>query len=184
MADGAEAHETELDEKPPDRRDRVRVSSGPGERWAAYGWFMSLGTVLPLVTFLVGYVVNLTLVGAPIARRIYELGIWLSTLGQEPPGKEKMDARAAASTKKPFAERIRPYSPPGIIERRGKRVPMVVRIVWFVLVGWWLGAIWVITSWSIFLLPYPLLDTVASLLTEVPSFMTLAWPGTADPPPT
>ena len=60
---------------------------------------------------------------------------------------------------------------------------MVMRAVWFVLVGWWLGAIWVITSWSIFLLPYPLLDTVASLLTEVPSFMTLAWPVTADPPP-
>ena len=102
MANGAEAHETELDEKPPDRRDRVRVIVRSGERWAAYGWFMSLGTVLPLVTFLVGYVVNLTLVGAPIARRIYELGIWLSTLGQEPPGKEKMDARAAASTKKPL----------------------------------------------------------------------------------
>jgi uncharacterized membrane protein YccF (DUF307 family) len=182
MAD-VQTRETEPGPEPPGRGARVRVIAGSGKRWAAYGWFMSFGTVLPLVTFLGGYVVHLTLVGAPIARRIYEFGIWLSTLGQEPPGKEKLEARTAASDKKPFAERIRPYSPPGIIERRGKQVPMAVRVVWFVLVGWWLGAIWVITSWSIFLLPYPLLDTVAALLTEVPSFMTLAWPSTADPPP-
>ena len=179
MGNGVEGHEADVGDRPPGRRDRVRVIVRSGGRWAAYGWFMSLGTVLPLVTFLGGYVVHLTLIGAPIARRIYELGIWLSTLGQEPPGKEKLDARAAESTRKPFAERIRPYSPPGIIERRGKPVPMAFRVVWFVLVGWWLGAIWVITSWSIFLLPYPLLDTVAALLTEVPSFMTLAWPTTA-----
>ena len=42
--------------------------------------------------------------------------------------------------------------------------------------GWWLGAVWVVISWSPFLLPYPLFDTVAALLDEVPSTMTLAWP--------
>jgi hypothetical protein len=33
-------------------------------------------------------------------------------------------------------------------------------VVWFVLVGWWLGAVWVVVSWS---LPpaLPLFDTVA-----------------------
>src|SRR5262249_15637667 len=142
MGNGVDAQQTDVGQAPA-KRDRVRVIARSGGRWAAYGWFMSLGTVLPLVTFLGGHVVHLTLIGAPIARRIYELGIWLSTLGQQPPGKEKLAARAAASTKKPFAERIRHYSPPGIIERRGKPVSMVLRVVWFVLVGWWLGAIWV-----------------------------------------
>ena len=64
----------------------------------------------------------------------------------------------------------------GLLERRGHPVSLVVRVIWFVLVGWWLGFVWVMVSWSPFLLPYPLFDTVASLLSEVPSTMTLAWP--------
>ena len=77
---------------------------------------------------------------------------------------------------KPFFERVRPYSPPGWIERRDKPFSTPVRAVWFVLVGWWLGAVWVVVSWSPFLLPYPLFDTVAALLREVPCTMTLAQP--------
>jgi hypothetical protein len=34
----------------------------------------------------------------------------------------------------------------------------------------------VILSWSVFLAPYPFLDTVAALLAELPSVMTLAQP--------
>ena len=117
------------------------------------------------------------LVGAPLARQIYRLGIWTSTLGQDPPGKEKMDARLNAPGKKPFFERVRPYSPPGLLERRGRPVSLAVRVVWFVLVGWWLGVVWVVISWSPFLLPYFFVVRVpAGLLSEVPSVMTLAWP--------
>jgi hypothetical protein len=78
--------------------------------------------------------------------------------------------------KRPFFERVRPYLPPGRLERRGRPFAMPVRVVWFVLVGWWLGAVWVVISWSPFLLPYPLFDTVAGLLREVPCTMTLAMP--------
>ena len=152
-----------------------------GERWAAYGWFMSFGTVLPLAIFSSGYLAHLTFVGAPLARRIYRFGIWSSTLGQEPPGKEKLDARKAESTKKPLFERIRPYSPPGIIERRGRLVPMPMRVLWFVVVGWWLGALWLLLAWSVFLLPYPLPEAVDKVLGELPSVMTLAWPGRTPP---
>ena len=53
---------------------------------------MSFGTVIPLFVFLGGYVVNLTIVGAPLARRIYRYGIWTSTLGQDPPGASEADA--------------------------------------------------------------------------------------------
>ena len=58
---------------------------------------------------------------------------------------------------------------------------MPVRVIWFVCVGSWLGLIWVVISWSPFLLPYPLFDTVAELLSQVPCVMTLAWPGTVAP---
>ena len=83
---------------------------------------------------------------------------------------------AAPGKKPPFFERARPYLPPGWLERRGQPFSMPVRVVWFFLVGWWLGAVWVVISWSPFLLPYPLFNTVASLLDEVPSSMTLALP--------
>ncbi len=146
------------------------------KNWAGYGWFMSFGTFLPLIVFLGSYLVHLTLVGAPIARAANQFGIWLSTFGQEPPGKDRLDSRHQDATKKSFVERIRPYSPPGIIERRGRAVPLFWRAVWFIFVGWWLGAIWVIISWSVLLAPYPFLDTVRALLDEVPSVMTLAVP--------
>ena len=165
------------------RRARARSAVRTGGHWAGYGWFMSFGTIIPLLVFLGGYVVHLTLVGAPLARQIYRFGIWTSTLGQEPPGKDRVEARLASAEKKPFFERVRPYSPPGWIERRGKPVSMPARIVWFVLIGWWLGAAWIVVSWSPFLLPYPLFDAVAGLLREVPSVMTLAWPETAGPIP-
>jgi hypothetical protein len=137
---------------------------------------MTLGTVLPLIVFLGSYLLQVTLVGAPIARTTNRFGIWISTFGMDPPGKDKLDSRKEDDNKKSLVERIRPYSPPGIIERRGRPVPLLWRAIWFVLVGWWLGAIWVILSWSVFLAPYPFLDTVRDLLGELPSVMTLAVP--------
>ena len=150
----------------------TRVESA--KNWAGYGWFMSFGTILPLFVFLGSYLVHLTLVGAPVSRRFYAFGVWLSTFGQQPPGKEKL--QTAKPEKETFAERVRRRSPPGLLERRGKPVPMALRVIWFLLVGWWLGALWVVLSWSVFLVPYPFLSTVSALLDELPSVMTLAYP--------
>lgn len=155
----------------------LRVPSAESAKhWFGYGWFMTLGTLLPLIVFLGSYAVHVTLVGAPLARRGNRFGIWLSTFGQEPPGKDKLAARKPDAGKKPFTERVRAHSPAGFLERRGRPVPMPLRVLWFVLVGWWLGALWVLLSWSVFLAPYPFLDTVAALLDELPSVMTLAYP--------
>jgi hypothetical protein len=157
-------------------RRAAHAVTGPSARhWAGYAWFMSLGTFLPLVTFLAGYFVHLTLVAGPLARQMYGLGIWLATFGQEPPRKSTADSKPPPD-KKPFAERIRPYSPAGVLERHGKPVAMPLRALWFVLIGWWLGAIWVVLSWSVFLAPYPFLKTVQALLDELPSVMTLGYP--------
>jgi uncharacterized membrane protein YccF (DUF307 family) len=155
---------------------RPRSASTSIRHWVGYGWFMSFGTFLPLAVFLGSYLVHLTLVGAPIARSLNGFGIWLSTFGQEPPGKDKLEARQADDNKKPIVERIRPYSPPGMIERRGRPFSLWQRSLWFIFVGWWLGVIWVILSWSVLLMPYPFLDTVKSLLDDLPSVMTLAVP--------
>jgi hypothetical protein len=141
---------------------------------------MSFGTLFPLVVFLGSYAVHVTLVGAPVARTLNRFGIWISTFGQEPPGKERLSARADKEKEETTSllERIRGHSPAGWVARRDKPVPLFQRILWFVFVGWWLGLLWVILSWSVFLAPYPFLDTVAGLLGELPSVMTLAQPTT------
>jgi uncharacterized membrane protein YccF (DUF307 family) len=157
-------------------RNRFHAKVEASKSWGGYGWFMTFGTVLPLPVFLGGYIVNVTLVGAPLARRIYRYGLFLATLGQPPPGEDKLKERAKSNEKKPFAQRIRPYSPPGLLERYGKAVAMPLRVVWFLTVGWWLGSIWVIIAWSVLLFPYPLLDIIRALLADLPSVMTLAYP--------
>ena len=62
-------------ESPRSKRAKARSAVRSAGHWAGYGWFMSFGTVLPLLIFLGGYAVHLTFVGAPLARRIYGLGI-------------------------------------------------------------------------------------------------------------
>lgn len=166
------------DAAPPVDGDRRGVLAS-AKHWIGYGWFMSFGTFLPLAVFLVNYLVHVTLVGEPLAKVGDRFGLWLSTLGQEPPGKDKLEARSAEPGKKSLADRIRPYSPPGIIEKRGRPVPMWFRVIWFVLVGWWLGLIWVLLSWSILLAPYPFPDMVMAFLHDLPSVMTLAYPESA-----
>jgi hypothetical protein len=161
----------------PTRGARIRSAARSSKSWAGYAWFMSLGTFLPLPIMLAGYLVNLTLVAAGLARQMYAFAIFLATLGQPPPGQDRLKARAdVEGDKKPLAQRIRPYLPPGLVERRQKPVPVAFRAVWFVLVGWWAGALWVVLAWSVLLLPYPLPDVIRSLLRDLPSLMTLAWP--------
>jgi uncharacterized membrane protein YccF (DUF307 family) len=144
--------------------------------WGGYAWFMSFGTFLPLPIFVGGYLAQLTFIGAPLARRAYRFGIFLSTLGQKPPGADKLESRHKGDEKKPFAERIRAYAPPGWVERRGRPFGTVTRAAWFVLVGWWLGGVWTLLAWSVLLLPYPFPDLIRKLLVDLPSVMTLAQP--------
>ena len=154
--------------------------------WGGYAWFMSFGTILPLPVFLCGYLAELTFVGAPLARRAYRFGIFLSTLGQKPPGADKLESRhhadddqGAEEEKKPFAERVRAHAPPGWVERREEPFPTRTRALWFAFVGWWLGALWTGLAWSVLLLPYPFPDLIRKLLADLPSVMTLGPPSNA-----
>jgi hypothetical protein len=151
----------------------------PGRAWGGYAWFMSFGTFLPLPVFVGGYLAHLTFVGAPLARRAYRFGIFLSTLGQRPPGADRLESRHDhddEEKKKPFAERIRAHAPPGWVERRGEPYSFAVRAAWFAFVGWWLGGVWTLLAWSVLLLPYPFPELIRKLLADLPSVMTLAPP--------
>ncbi len=169
MHDGSSTSEAGPAPERPSRVTRAKT-------WGGYAWFMSFGTLLPLPIFLAGYATHVTIVGAPIARQFYRFGIFFSTLGQTPPGEDKLKERTGGEGKKPFVERVKEHSPAGWVERRGKPVAMPLRVVWFVLVGWWLGLIWVVIAWSVLLLPYPFIGMIRDLLSDVPSVMTLAMP--------
>ena len=161
---------------------------GEGKRsagaWLGYGWFMTGGTFIPLPIFLSGYVINLSLIGAPLARQLYTLGLFLTTMGQPPPrvDRQKDESSEEKEEKESFIERVHRHSPPARLQRRGRPVSLPVRALWFVFVGWWLGALWVIMAWSVLLLPYPFLNLIRDLLNQLPSVMTLAYPESADPP--
>jgi hypothetical protein len=162
----------------PPMRSSERPKAGRVARakaWGGYAWFMSFGTLGPLPIFLLGYLWNVTLVGAPVARELYRFGLFFSTMGQPPPGEEKLKARQDGG-KKSFVEKVNERSPAGWVERRGRPVPPSVRVVWFVLVGWWLGLVWVVLAWSVLLLPYPFLGMIRELLDDLPSVLTLAEP--------
>jgi hypothetical protein len=144
--------------------------------WGGYAWFMSFGTFLPLPIFVGGYLAHLTFVGAPFARRAYRFGIFVSTLGQKPPGADRLESRHKdeKERKKPFAERIRDKAPPGWVERRAEPFGFATRAGWFAFVGWWLGGVWTLLAWSVLLLPYPFPELIRKLLADLPSVMTLA----------
>ena len=147
--------------------------------WGGYAWFMSFGTFLPLPVFVAGYLAQLTFVGAPLARRAYRFGIFLSTLGQRPPGADRLESRhddEEKEKKKPFAERIRAHAPPGWVEGRDVPFSFAVRAAWFAFVGWWFGGVWTLLAWSVLLLPYPFPELIRKLLADLPSVMTLAPP--------
>jgi hypothetical protein len=163
------------------KRDRHVVQSA--QHWGGYIWFMSFGTFLPLPVFVSGYIAQLTFVGTPLARRAYRFGIFLSTLGQKPPGADKLESRhekeqEGGEKKKPFAERIRAYAPPGWVERRGGPFETHTRTFWFVFVGWWFGGVWTLLAWSVLLLPYPFPELIRKLLADLPSVMALGRPDT------
>ncbi len=160
----------------PNRERRVVESA---RHWGGYIWFMSFGTFLPLPVLVFGYVAQLTFVGTPLARRAYRFGIFLSTLGQRPPGADKLESRHEKEQerdKKPFAERVRAHAPPGWVERRERPFEMHIRTFWFVFVGWWLGGLWTLLAWSVLLLPYPFPELIRKLLADLPSVMTLGQP--------
>jgi uncharacterized membrane protein YccF (DUF307 family) len=148
--------------------------------WGGYLWFMSFGTFLPLPIFVGGYLAHVTFIGAPLARVAYRFGIFISTLGQTPPGADRLKARHARDDgddgKKPFAERVRAKAPPGWVERRHTPFGTTTRALWFIFVGWWLGGLWVLLAWSVLLLPYPFPDLIRKLLADVPSVLTLGSP--------
>ena len=151
----------------------------PVRAWGGYAWFMSFGTFLPLPVFVGGYLAQLTFVGAPLARRAYRFGIFLSTLGQRPPGADQLESRhhgdeekkkpVRAAHPRPRAARLGRAARRAVLLRGPSCLVRLRRLVAR-------GRSWTLLAWSVLLLPYPFPELIRKLLADLPSVMTLAPP--------
>jgi len=112
--------------------DRVMSpsSDGPGILIRAL-WFIFIGWWLSGVVVTAAYLACLTIIGLPI-------GFWL------------FNRLPAVLTLRPRSDEDVTEVRDGIGHVRGQgqaQLPMLVRALWFVLVGWWLGALYLGVAW-------------------------------------
>jgi uncharacterized membrane protein YccF (DUF307 family) len=93
--------------------------------WLRAIWFVLVGWWLTGIAILAAYVLLVTIIGIPVA-------FWL------------FDRVPLVLTLKPH----RPRSADAVTAGR-EQAPIVARAAYFVLVGWWLGAIWIIAAYAV-----------------------------------
>jgi len=84
-------------------------------------WFVFIGWWLSALAISVAYFLCLIIIGLPLGFMIFNALPWILTLRARTPGTE----------------------PDGTVEQ----YPLVIRAVWFIFVGWWLGAIYMSIAW-------------------------------------
>lgn len=109
--------------------------------------------VVSLVVIIVGWFLALSIVGMPSARRLFArlpLLMALRGMGEAPP---------VASPAPPSAT-------------RPVQLPLPIRAVWFVTLGWLLSLYWVLIAWLVSL-PVATLPTTMRMLRRLGTVMTL-----------
>ncbi len=110
--------------------DRNAPEGGPGVLVRAL-WFVFIGWWLSGVAVAVAYIACLTILGLPI-------GFWL------------FNRLPAILTLRPRNDAVVVGVHDGIGYVRGQQhqqLPLLVRGLWFLLVGWWLGALYILLAW-------------------------------------
>jgi uncharacterized membrane protein YccF (DUF307 family) len=105
-------------------------SSGPGFLVRAV-WFLLIGWWLSAVATVLAYLLCITIIGLPFGFALF-------------------NRLPAVLTLRPRSETYVTEVRNGVTFMRGGTVPQLdigPRVVWFILVGWWLGAIYVTVAW-------------------------------------
>ncbi len=107
-----------------------RTANGPGCAIRAI-WFIFIGSWLSLVVVTLAYLCCLTIIGLPV-------GFWL------------FNRLPMVLTLRPRNELQEMEVHDGVAYVRGStgdQLPIVVRALWFILVGWWLGGLYLAVAW-------------------------------------
>ena len=109
-----------------------RPQGGPGCLLRAI-WFLLIGIWLSGIVVAVAYIFCLTIIGLPV-------GFWLFN-------------------RLPVVLTLRPRTETQVLEVHNgvtyvtgvkeKQLPTIVRALWFILVGWWLGGLYVALAWAL-----------------------------------
>lgn len=113
----------------------MRQKSGPGLLIRAV-WFIFIGWWLTGIVSAIAWLAMITLIGLP-------LGAWL------------LNRIPTVITLRPRTTEIRASIIDGttFIEARGRpQQAWYIRLIWFVLIGWWLSALWMIVGYVLVVL--------------------------------
>jgi|BarGraNGADG00212_1021973.scaffolds.fasta_scaffold05736_6 uncharacterized membrane protein YccF (DUF307 family) len=115
----------------------VAPSSGPGFGIRAV-WFIFVGWWLTAIVIGVAYFLALTIIGLPFAFYLFNrIPIFLTLRGRTKTYQATTSADGSTT-----------YLSTANIEQR----PMLTRALWFVFVGWWLGALWMSVAYVLCIL--------------------------------
>ena len=113
----------------------IAPPSGPGFLVRAF-WYLFVGWWLTGIVILVGYLAALTIIGLPIAFYLFNRIPTTLTL--------------RARNKTYASETIDGVT--YLRERNPNQLPLWQRALWFVVVGWWAGAVWMAVAYVLCLL--------------------------------
>lgn len=93
-------------------------------------WFLFIGLWLSGVWTAIAWVISLTVIGLPIGMAMLNALPQITTLrARENKAYVDTNGRVVVTTTSQY--------------------PLLIRLFWFVLIGWWLSALWLATAWAL-----------------------------------
>jgi uncharacterized membrane protein YccF (DUF307 family) len=96
-------------------------------------WYIFIGWWLTGISLAIGYLAGLTIIGLPLAFWIFNRTGTLLTLRPRSQSTTIVQSDGTAT----------------VTHRGASQRPLLLRAVWFVLIGWWAALIWMIVSYLI-----------------------------------
>jgi uncharacterized membrane protein YccF (DUF307 family) len=114
-------------------------------------YFVLFGLWFSAIWAAIGWVLSVTVIGLP-------LGLWM------------LERLPQVTTLRAGAREVI-VTPGGVYERAPTQHPFLLRALYFIVVGWWLSAVWIVAAWTLsasiigLLFSFWMIDRVPAILT-------------------